>query len=157
MSRNRNHKAVFVDTSAIAAFVNEKESNHEEAIKIFSLLEENGYYLFISNYIVAEVYALILNRNKIKDTLRRTQLAFEILEWLHDEETFTVLFVDKLMEKKAREELLRHNDKLWSIADMTSFLLMVEGRIPYFLSFDSDFNQASGHFGFYDIRPYLPQ
>ncbi|HMH10791.1 MAG TPA: PIN domain-containing protein [Candidatus Nitrosopolaris rasttigaisensis] len=157
MPRNRNQKAVFVDTSAIAAFVNEKESGHEEAIKKFGLLEENGYYLFISNYIVAEVYALILNRNKVKDTLQRTQLAFDMLEWLHDEETFTILFVDKLIEKKAREELLRHNDKLWSIADMTSFLLMVEGGIPYFLSFDSDFNQASGHFGFYDIRPYLPQ
>jgi len=38
---------------------------------------------------------------------------------------------------------------------MTSFLLMQEYKIAYFLSFDSDFNQASHHFGFLDIKPYL--
>jgi predicted nucleic acid-binding protein len=156
MHQNQNRKAVFVDTSAIAAFVNDKEAGHEDAIKVFDLLKVHSYHLLISNYIVAEAYALILNRNKAKDAFQRTQLAFEMLEWLYDEGAFTVLFVDGSIEKQAREELLKHRDKLWSITDMTSFLLMAEGQIPYFFSLDGDFTQASGRFGFLDVRPYLP-
>jgi predicted nucleic acid-binding protein len=65
--------------------------------------------------------------------------------------------VDKDIEEKARKELLNFNDKLWSITDMTSFLLIQEYKIAYSLSFDRDFKQASHHFGFLDIRPYLSQ
>jgi hypothetical protein len=32
---------------------------------------------------------------------------------------------------------------------------MEEGKINYFLSFDNDFNQASRHFEFVDVRPYI--
>ena len=154
--QSRNQRAVFIDTSAIAAFVNETETHHGDAVRIFHLLEENEYYLFMSNYVIAESYALVLNRGKSKNVLQRIQLAFQMLEWLCDEEIFGTLFVDKRIEKMARQELLKYHDKLWSITDMTSFLLMKEGEIPYFLSFDSDFNQASYQFGFWDIRPYLP-
>lgn len=153
-NRGRSQKTVFIDTSAIIAFINEKESNHEDAVKIFRSLQEQGYYRFISNYVAAEVYALILNRSK-KDKIQRIQLAFEALEWLYNEETFAVLFVDQDLEKRTRGELLKYQDKLWSIADMTSFLLMQEYKISYFLSFDNDFNQASHHFDFLDIKPYL--
>jgi predicted nucleic acid-binding protein len=154
--QSRNQRAVFIDTSAIAAFVNETEFYHGDAVRIFHLLEENEYYLFVSNYVIAEAYALVLDRGKSKNVLQRIQLAFQMLEWLCDEEIFGTLFVDKRIEKMARQELLKYHDKLWSITDMTSFLLMKEGEVPYFLSFDSDFNQASYHFGFWDIRPYLP-
>jgi predicted nucleic acid-binding protein len=154
--QSQNQRAVFIDTSAIAAFMNEAELHHEDAVKLFRLLKEYTYYLFVSNYVIAESYALILNRYKNKDVLQKVQLAFQTLNWLYDEEAFGVLFIDRHIEKMTRQEILRYPDKLWSITDMTSFLLMRKGKIPYFLSFDSDFNQASYHFGFSDIRPYLP-
>ncbi|HWS84468.1 MAG TPA: PIN domain-containing protein [Ktedonobacteraceae bacterium] len=155
MSRIWNRKAIFVDTSAIIANISKKEDKHEDAVNAFQLLRQGGYHLFISNYIVDEVYAGILNASKIQDKSQRIQLAFRILEELHNKKNFSVLFVKENIEEEARRELLNFSDKLWSITDMTSFLFMKKGEIPYFLSFDSDFNQASYHFGFLDIRPYL--
>lgn len=71
LDQNKYSKTVFVDTSAIVGFAHEKDSNREKALEIFSFLIEKEYYLFISNYIVAEVHALTLSRNKLKDTLER--------------------------------------------------------------------------------------
>ncbi len=155
MSRIWNRKAVFVDTSAIIANISKKEDKHEDAVKAFQLLRQGGYHLFISNYIVDEVHAGILNASKIQDKSQRIQLAFRTLEEIHNKKNFSVLFVRETIEEEARRELLNFSDKLWSITDMTSSLFMHKGDIPYFLSFDSDFNQASYHFGFLDIRPYL--
>lgn len=168
LNQSTYSKTVFVDTNVIIALEDEDDSKHEEALKIFHFLVEKEYYLFISNYIVAEVHAFTLNRNRLKDIsqrvqvafnpnssklndiLQRTQVAFETLKWLYED--FAVLFVDQNLEKKAREELLKYNDKLWSIADMTSFLLIQEYKIAHFFSFDSDFSQASYCFGFSDIK-----
>jgi predicted nucleic acid-binding protein len=61
----------------------------------------------------------------------------------------------KSFEERARKRLLNFQDKLWSITDMTSFLFMEESKINYFLSFDHDFHQASCHFEFVDVRPYI--
>ncbi len=155
MDRNWNNKDVFIDTSAIIASIGKKEDKHEEASQAIKALKQQGYHFFISNYIVDEVYAGILNASKIPDPSQRIRIAFQVLDWLHDEEEFSVLFIEKPFEERARKRLLNFTDKLWSITDMTSFLLMEEGKINYFLSFDNDFNQASCHFEFVDVIPYI--
>jgi predicted nucleic acid-binding protein len=77
-SQSRNRKAVFVDTSTIVAFANAKESEHDDAMRFFRVLEKEEYSLFVSNYVVAEVYSLMLNRSK-GDKLQKVQLAFKTL------------------------------------------------------------------------------
>lgn len=150
-----NKKAVFVDTSAIIAHISKREEKHEKAQNVFRVLKQREYHLFISNYIVDEVYAGILNASKLRNPHQKIQLALQTLETMHDEDEYAVLFVDQNIEERARKELLNFDDKLWSITDMTSFLLIQEYKIGYFLSFDSDFRQASHYFGFLDIIPYL--
>jgi predicted nucleic acid-binding protein len=81
-----NEKAVFVDTSAIIAYISRREDKHEEAKKAFQTLKQREHYLFISNYIVDEVYAGILNASKLRDPLQKIQLAFQTLETLHNED-----------------------------------------------------------------------
>jgi predicted nucleic acid-binding protein len=150
-----NKETVFVDTSAIIASISKKQDRYEYAAKAIRTLKKRGYRLAVSSCIVDEVYAAILNASKIQNVHQRIHLAFQVLESLHDKDDYTVLFVDEIIEEKARQEVLNFDDKLWSITDMTSFLLMRKHKIPYFLSLDSDFNQASYHFGFLDIKPYL--
>ncbi|HWS83812.1 MAG TPA: hypothetical protein VN207_06085 [Ktedonobacteraceae bacterium] len=77
LNQSTYSKTVFVDTNTIIAFEDGNDSKHEEALKIFHFLIEEEYYLFISNYIVAEVHAFTLNRNRLKDMSQRTQLAFK--------------------------------------------------------------------------------
>jgi predicted nucleic acid-binding protein len=150
-----NKRSVFVDTSAIIASISKREAGYEYAAKAIRTLKKRGYRLVVSSYIVDEVYAAILNASKIQNAHQRIQLAFQVLESLHDKGDYTVLFVNESIEEKARQAVLNFGDKLWSITNMTSFLLMQKQKIPYFLSFDSDFNQASYHFGFFDIKPYI--
>src|SRR3989338_435593 len=52
---------VFVDTSAIAAVMNETDQNHQKAARLYKQIVEEGYSLVITNFVIAETHALILN------------------------------------------------------------------------------------------------
>ena len=143
---------MFIDTSSIVALVSERESHHSEAVRYFRLLRENGYRPFVSNYIVSEVHARILNTSKVRDQFQRIQSAIRVVEVLHNKHEYTVLFVDEPTEELARQSLPTYPDKQWSLTDVTSFLLMRKQGIKYFLSFDSDFNQASYCFEIVDVK-----
>ena len=146
MSIRTSENIVFVDASALIGIFNKKDQYHLEAEKIYKKLKEKNLKLIISNYVAAEAHAVLLN--KTKDTTKGLYL----LETLHDKAEFRVIFVESDMENNAIESLKSYKDKLWSITDMLSFLIMQELNLKYYFSFDSDFRQ---HSTFVDIKGYL--
>lgn len=141
-----NENIVFVDTSALIGIFNSRDKHHLEAEAIYKKLKEKRIKLIISNYVVAEAHALLIN--KTKDPIK----GFNLLDTLYDQNEFNVIFVESDIEAEARQKLKDYQDKLWSIADMASFLIMNKLRLSYYFSYDSDFRQNGS---FQDIKNYL--
>ncbi len=53
---------VFVDTSAFFAISNRRDSNHENATAMLQHLLQERYQLITTNFILAELHALLLTR-----------------------------------------------------------------------------------------------
>lgn len=69
--------------------------------------------------------------------------AVESADWL------TVVQVHEGMEREARAWLRRHDERLYSFVDATSFIVMRRERIGEALAFDGDVSAA----GFVEVRP----
>ena len=138
-------RVVFVDTSAIAAVMNEGDEHHEEEVRGYKALIEKGYSRILTNFVIAETHALLLN------TTHNTALGFK---WLREiaYTDFTVVRPSKTEEEQAVQLLTNHRDKLWSLVDALSFTVMEKLTIPYYFSFDEDFRQTGK---FLDITRYL--
>jgi predicted nucleic acid-binding protein len=59
-SSPRLSRVVFVDTSAIAAVLNESDQYHSQAIQGYKALIDNGYSRVLTNFVIAETHALLL-------------------------------------------------------------------------------------------------
>jgi predicted nucleic acid-binding protein len=140
----RLSSVVFVDTSAIAAVLNEGDQYHTEAVRGYKALIEKSYSRVLTNFVIAETHALLLN------TTHNTTLG---LTWLREVAytDFTVIRPSKT-EEEAVQLLTNHKDKLWSLVDALSFTVMEKLTIPYYFSFDDDFRQTGK---FLDITRYL--
>jgi uncharacterized protein len=136
---------VFVDTSAIAAVMNETDQYHTQALRGYTHLVENGYSLVLTNFVVAETHALLLN------TTRNNALG---IKWLREVAftDFTVIRPSKTEEEEAIQLLSTHQDKLWSMVDAVSFVIMEKFTISYYFSFDEDFRQSGKYL---DITRYI--
>lgn len=126
---------VFVDTSAIAAVMNKTDQHHQAAIRAYTRIVKEGYSAVLTNYVIAETHALLLN------TTHNIGLG---LQWLNDVAyiDFTVVRPSKDEEEKALQLLNRYQDKQWSFVDAVSFVIMEKFNIPHYFSFDDDFRQT---------------
>ncbi len=52
-------RAIFVDTSAHYAALNNKDSNYSQADTFLKAAIREGYFLFTTNFVIAETYTLI--------------------------------------------------------------------------------------------------
>ena len=138
---------VFVDTSAIAAVMNESDQYHDEAVGVYKSLVAKGYSRVLTNFVIAEAHALLLKntRNPALGLRWLTEVAYT---------DFTVIRPSKTEEEDAVHLLTNHRDKLWSLVDALSFTVMEAFAISYYFSFDEDFRQTGK---FFDITRYLDQ
>ena len=58
-------RVVFVDTSAIAAVLNESDQHHAGAVRGYKALIEKGYSRILTNFVIAETHALLLNTSTV--------------------------------------------------------------------------------------------
>jgi len=139
------HHTVFLDTSAIAAILNEDDPLHEKAIVYYKKMIADGYSFIITNFIIAETHVLLL---------KNTHSIAIGLQWLEEVayQAFTVIRPHKEDEEQAIQLLKKYHDKAWSFTDALSFSIMEKLQIPYYFSFDDDFKQIGK---FIDITRYI--
>jgi predicted nucleic acid-binding protein len=118
------------DTGAAVALVNKRDQWHTAAKKRLRLLQRRRARLLLTNFLVGEIYALLLSRLG-GDVARR---------WLGTNDV-AVERVTEADEFRARTILLRYTDKDFSYVDATSFAVMERLGLQTAFTFDEHFVQ----------------
>jgi predicted nucleic acid-binding protein len=124
---------VFVDTSAFFASFNDHDAQHRTAALIFNRLLDERRPLVTSNFVLAETHAIVLSK------LGRA-VALRVLIDLYGG-WVDIARVDEADERRARALLQRYDDKDFSFADATSFVIMERLGITEAFTFDRHFSQ----------------
>lgn len=128
---------ILVDTSAVFALLDRSDRHHPAARQILLKLKKEQHEVFLTNFLVAECYSLLLV--KLGRALAREWLAG--LRW-------PIERVSESDESQAREIVLSYQDKDFSYTDATSFAIMERLGISTVFAFDRHFEQ----YGFPPIR-----
>ena len=123
--------SLFVDTSALIAFLDEDEGNHERAVATFDELLRN-VELVTHNYVVLEATALVHSRwgtRASRDLLRGVV------------RSLNVAWVDVDLHDAAVAAFLAANRRDASLVDWTSFEFMHRRGLATAFAFDRDFGE----------------
>ena len=131
----------FVDTGGYFALTSSRDQNHLAAVAIMRGLTARRFHLYTSNFVLAELHALLLTRIS-----RRTALA--VLTTI-DTSDVTIMRVSQDDETRARQIITQYDDKNFSLTDASSFAIMDRLEITQAFTFDANFSQ----FGFTVLTP----
>ena len=126
-------KRVFIDTSGFYALLIVDDHNHTRAEELFRIGEHERWRLVTTNAVVLEAHALFLYRSK-----PGRQNALRFLDAI-ESETHDVIRVRKDDERQAIALIRAHHDKMYSLCDALSFVVMERLGIREAISFDQDF------------------
>lgn len=121
---------ILVDTSAIFALIDRGDSFHPTATSVLNELHRRRISPLITNFIVAETHALLLNRLGA-DGAR---------SWLF-RNVWPVERITDHDEARARTVIRQYADKTFSYTDATSFAVMERLGIKAAFAFDPHFRQ----------------
>ncbi len=120
----------FVDTSAIYAYLDRDDGNHEVATTtLFDLLDRNEP-LLTHNYVALESSALVQRR---LGTIANRALHDDVLRAIE------IVWIDAAAHQQAVEAMLAADRRGVSLVDWTSFAVIRDRRIEQVFTFDADF------------------
>jgi predicted nucleic acid-binding protein len=132
---------IFVDSSFLIAFLIERDQNYKTATRLFLQVDELG--LVTTNHVRGETWTWLRSR-------ARHAKAVAFLDSIGGEgHHIEVDRVSEELENEAFEWLRKHDERVYSFVDATSFAYMRARRITDVLAFDGDFAAA----GFNELRP----
>ena len=123
-------RGVLWDSSAILALLDADDADHDRAVAVARRIASERRPSFITNYIEVETHALLLRR--LGRALAR--------EWLLSGGLPVVRALPE-EEDRAREIVMRHSDRDWSLCDATSFAILDVRGIRRAFTFDRHFVQ----------------
>ena len=124
---------VFVDTGGFYASLNRRDAYHREAVRLFRLAQREHWFLFTTNFVLAESHALILAR------MGRNR-AWNFLQAIITGST-NVIRAEEADERRARAIIEQYQDKEFSYCDAVSFAIMERLDIREAIAFDDHFRQ----------------
>lgn len=127
-------RRVFVDTSAYFAAANRRDATHREASATLNRLVAQRRRLFTTNFILAELHALLLTR------INR-EIAARVLFDIDSSAATTIVRVSAADEQRGRGIITHYRDKDFSLTDATSFAVMERLRIDWAFTVDRNFAQ----------------
>ena len=123
-------RSVLWDSSAILALLDAADADHERAVAAVQRIAAEKRPSFITNYIEAEAHALLLR--KLGRTIAR--------EWLLTGGPTVPPGIPN-EEQQAKEILIRHTDKDWTLCDAVSFAVLDARHVRRAFTFDHHFRQ----------------
>jgi uncharacterized protein len=132
---------VLVDTSAYFALTYSRENPSAQARAIAAHLRIERWQVFTTNFILAEIHALLLSR------LNRAVAATFLQEI--DRGPTTIVRATEADEQRARAIIDQYQDKDFSLVDAISFAVMERLEIGHAFTFDHHFAQ----YGFVILQP----
>jgi predicted nucleic acid-binding protein len=131
---------IFVDTGFLYALVDERDQNHQRVIGVIDEYRNQDLENFglTTNHVVDETITLIRKRAH-RDRGVAHDIAVEVGQKLYDGVFGRVHHVTPSEERKAFEYFARHKDKVYSMTDCVSFVIMDAYKITEALTVDADF------------------
>lgn len=129
----------FVDTSFWVALQFQRDAHHHEALALWS---DQTQAIATTNHVLGETFTF-LNRRL------GHVAAWDFADAALGSPRLTTHHVEETIEREAWDWLRRHDERVYSFVDATSFALMRRLRIAEALAFDGDFTAA----GFLELRP----
>jgi predicted nucleic acid-binding protein len=123
-------RGVLWDSSAILALLDADDADHDRAVAAARQIAADKRPSFMTNYIEVEAHALLLR--KLGRTIAR--------EWLLTG-GLAVIHVRPDDEQRAKEILVRHADKDWTLCDAISFAVLDAHHVRRAFTFDHHFRQ----------------
>jgi predicted nucleic acid-binding protein len=130
---------IFVDTSFWVAAHVERDAHHEQAKALLHSLGNEP--LITSNHVRGETWTWLRRKGG-------HAAAVSFLDRLERSIQSEVVTVNDEMEGRALTWLRKHDERVYSFIDATSFALMRSLKIRHALAFDGDFTAA----GFTELR-----
>ncbi len=128
---------LFADTAGWGHLIDPTQAYHLLAATIYRTARQQGRKVITTNYIVAELVALLTSPLHIS---RPATIAF--IEGLKTSPYVEIVHVESILDAEAWELLKSHQDKKWSLVDCASFVLMRQRGISEALTTDHHFEQA---------------
>ena len=135
-------REVFVDTSALYAFVNNRDTHHARASQAVAKVATAGRWLVITDYVIAETVNLASVRGGEFVTRR-------ILDLMDQSAGIRIEWIGAARFELAKAFFRKHADHGYSFTDCTSFVVMRELRVQDVLTTDRHFTEA----GFRSLLP----
>mgnify|MGYP000869349879 CR=1 FL=1 len=134
---------IFIDTWGFIAFVNKKETKHNDVVKLFADIWNNNQPVYTSDYILDETITLLsrkLDFKKVKDFVLKIDEAIS-------GGFINILWILKPDFDTAIKKRLKYKDKLdISFTDLTTAVLMEKLGINKIITEDSHFNYLNKNF-----------
>lgn len=123
---------IFLDTSAIYAWADTADPNHQTAVRRLQAILDRGEDLLTHNYVLVESIALLQARLGVAAAIKlaKDSKAFAI-EWVNDD-----------LHASGIRELERSKKRHLSLVDHISFVVMRQRRVATAFAFDPDFMTA---------------
>ncbi len=134
----------FADTGWWVAWVFPGDGRHQEALAMLNSLGPNEQVLS-TNMVIGETWTFLRRKDS-----HRTAVGFlDRIASLQDLGRLKIDNIDEGTQDKAWTWLRRHDERVYSFVDATSFEVMRRHRLREALAFDHDFAAA----GFIEVQP----
>ena len=128
---------IFADTAGWGHLVDPSQPYHTLAATIYRAARQGGQKLVTTNYILAELIALLTSPLRIP---RARQIEF--ITGIKTSPHVQVIHVDATLDAQAWHLLTQRPDKVWSLVDCASFMIMQREGLTEALTTDRHFAQA---------------
>ena len=123
---------IFLDTSAIYAWTDSSDRNHQTAVESLQQILISGEQLITHNYVLLETITLIQARLGVSAALKL----------IKDSSQFEIEWVDKSIHDLGTAALGKSAKRHVSLVDQVSFLMMRRRNLTTAFAFDSHFKAA---------------
>ena len=124
----------FIDTSAFIAIADASEQNHSRILEALGLLPKT-LKLVTTNFVFDETVTRIRS-------LLGVDVAYDFAQKLLKLPQYQMITIETKIIHKALELMKTYKDKAFSFTDCTSFVVMVNSKLKYAITLDSDFKKA---------------
>lgn len=128
---------IFVDTSGWGNLVDTLQEFHAETKAIYLAAKQNHSRLVTTNYVVAELVALLTSPLRMPRTK-----SIDFIESIKFSSLVDIIYIDQSLDTKSWDLLKNRPDKKWSLVDCSSFVVMEKNEILEALTTDHHFEQA---------------
>ncbi|NOQ34386.1 MAG: PIN domain-containing protein [Methylococcaceae bacterium] len=128
-------KSIFVDTAALIALGNQRDSFHALAKQKQTHLVESQYRFISSDFIIAE-YCNAFSRLKFKN------IAIQTVNTLYQSNAWKIIPADKKLMSQSFDLFTQMQDKEWGLVDCSSILIAREYQLTHIFTADKHFEQA---------------